>query len=120
MNTTKYPVTVRDAGDMAEKLGITFVELLEMLGPIPMPPAGYTLARGSDNRWIGTETIRLGWIITPVWTWSSSGGAHSLELWMADHKQPTYSNLSPADALQLAADLAAAAKAIAATEAKED
>lgn len=120
MNTTKYPVTVREAGDMAEKLGMTLPSLLEMLGPIPMPPAGYTLAPKSDNRWIGPETMSRRWIITPAWTWDSNGAAHSIEVWMADHKRPTYANITPAEALQLAADLTAVASKITAAEAMED
>lgn len=116
MNTTKYPATVRELGAMAAKLGMKAPELLEMLSPIPMPPAGYTLAPKSDTRWIGPETMSRGWIITPAWTWNSNGGAHSIEVWMADHTPPRYANLSPADALQLAADLTAAARAAGASE----
>lgn len=120
MNTTKYPDTVRELGKMADEMGISPSELLQMLGPIPMPPAGYTPAPKSDNRWIGPETMSRRWIITPAWTWSSTGGAHSIELWMADHKRPTYANITPAEALHLAADLTAVASKIAAAEAMED
>lgn len=108
--TTKYPATVREAGDMAEKLGMKLSEFLEMLGPIPMPPAGYTLAPKSSEKWIGTETMNRGWIITPAW--NATTNTHSLEFWVADHRAPSYANLSPADAFQLAADLTAAARAI--------
>lgn len=109
---TKYPVTVREAGDMAEKLGMTLPSLLELLGPIPMPPAGYTLAPKSDFRWIGPEIMNRNWIITPAWTQTSTGGTHSIEVWMADHERPTYANITPAEALQLAADLTAVATAL--------
>jgi hypothetical protein len=114
-HTTKYPATVREAGDMAHALGMKLSEFLELLSPIPMPPAGYTLAKGSDSRWIGPETMNRRWIITPVW--NATTNTHSLELWMADHQPPTYAALSPADALQLAADLTAASESITAPEA---
>lgn len=117
MNNTKYPVTVREAGSMAHALGMELSEFLEMLGPIPMPPAGYFLAEKSSDRWIGHEVVKRDWIITP--TWNATTNTHSLELWMANHRPPTYANLSPADALQLAADLAGASRAITATEAAE-
>ena len=107
MNTTKYPATVREAGDMAP-VGMKLSEFLEMLSPIPMPPAGYTLAKGSETRWIGAEIVKRRWIITPAWT--STTDTHSLELWMAEHRAPTYAQLSPSEALELAADLAAAAR----------
>lgn len=112
MNTTKYPVTVRELGQMAEERGMEVSRLLEVLGPIPMPPEGYTLAHKSDSRWIGEEIVKGRYIITPAWTWNSAGGFHSIELWMADHEAPDYAVLTPVDALQLAADLAAVAKAL--------
>jgi hypothetical protein len=114
MNTIKTPATVREAGDMAHKLGMTLSEFLQMLGPIPMPPVGYTLAPRSEDRWTGPETFNRGWIITPAW--NATTDTHSIEVWMADHTPPQYANLSPADALQLAADLTAAARAAGATE----
>lgn len=119
MNTTKYPLTFRDLGRMADDMGISPVDLLEMLGPIPTSPDGYTLAHGSDFRWTGPEIMNRRWIITPVWTWNSDGGTHSIEVWMADHERPTYANITPAEALQLASDLTAVASKIAATEAME-
>ncbi|MEW1921241.1 hypothetical protein [Pseudarthrobacter oxydans] len=117
MNTTKYPATVRELAEMAEKLDMTVLSLLEMLSPIPMPPAGYTLAPKSDSRWIGTETMNRGWIITPVW--DATTNTHFLDVWMADHKKPNYATLTPGEAMQLAADLTAAANAITTTEALE-
>lgn len=103
----KAPATVRELGDMAEALGMTVPELLDLLGPIPMPPAGFILAAKSSDRWTGPEIVRRGWIVTPVW--NATTGRHSLEVWISDHVPPAYGNLSPADALQLAADLTAAA-----------
>lgn len=119
MNTkaTNYPATVREAAKMAEKLGMNMSALLEMLGPIPMPPTGYTLAPGCSDVWVGTETMNRGWIITPVW--NAATNTHSVEVWMADHEAPTYADITPAEALQLAADLTAAAQAITAIEAAE-
>jgi hypothetical protein len=105
MNATKYPATVREAGDMAAKLGMKLSEFLEMLGPIPMPPAGYTLAKGSETRWTGPETVKSRWIIQPAW--NSTTNTITVELWMADHQPPTYANLTAAEALELAADLTA-------------
>jgi len=94
---------------MAAKLGMTLPEFLEMLGPIPMPPAGYTSAKGG-SRWIGEDITRRGWIITPAW--NATTNTHSIELWTANHEPPRYADLSTADALQLAADLTAVAQSI--------
>lgn len=108
--TTKTPATVREAGDMAAKLGMPLSEFLEMLGPIPMPPAGYTLAQGSQHRWIGHEIVKRRWILLPVW--DAATNRHSFELWMADHQPPRYGSLTAAEALELSADLADAARAV--------
>lgn len=107
--TTKYPDTVRELGEMASALGILPSELLELLGPVPMPPAGYTLTPKSDDRWVGAETIKSGWIITP--TWYASTNTHYIEVWLAEHYRPNYSPLSASEALALAADLAAVSRA---------
>lgn len=108
--TTKYPATVREAGDMATALGMKLSEFLEMLSPIPMPPAGYTLVKGSETRWIGAHIVKSRWIIQHAWT--STTDTHSLELWMGGHRAPDYANLFPSEALELAADLTAAARAL--------
>lgn len=34
MNTTNYPATVRDVADMAEEMGMTVMQLLEVLARI--------------------------------------------------------------------------------------
>jgi hypothetical protein len=114
--TTKYPPTVRALGDMAEKLGMTAVELLDLLGPIPMPPAGYALAPKSSHRWAGTEIIHGRFIVTPIW--EATTGSHSVDVWMADHERPNYSNLTPAEAADLAAALLQATQAARAAESK--
>lgn len=104
--TTKRPATVRELGDMAEKMNVTAVQLMEMLSPWPMPPAGYVVDPSSDTRWLGPETFHRKWIITPVW--NANTDTHSFDVWLAEHYAPTYANLTPDEAVQLAADLAAA------------
>lgn len=74
------------------------------------PPVGYVLAEGCADHWVGPEVMNRGWIITPAW--NATTDTHSVELWAANHEPPNYANLSPADALQLAADLAATAAAV--------
>lgn len=110
MNTTKYSATVRELGDMAESMNMTVLRLLEVLGPIPMPPAGYVLAPKSETRWIGTETMARGYIITPSWDYRTQ--KHSIELWTSKDPGESDAHLTPADAVQLAADLTAAAEAL--------
>lgn len=110
MNSTKTPSTVREAAEMAHAANMPLSQFLDTLPAIRKAPAGYVLAEGTDDRWIGAETINRGWIITPAW--NSTTGAHSLELWVANHRPPNYADLSPADALALAADLITAAQAI--------
>lgn len=100
MHTTKYPATVRELADMAHELGMMPSELLEMLGPIPMPPAGYALPKKSDYRWTGPEVIHGRFILTPVW--DARTGAHSVDVWLAGHESPNYSSLTPAEAVDLA------------------
>lgn len=115
--STKYwPMTMGGLIEDALRLGRTpsehFAKLEKKLGPVPQSPAEYTLAEGSDFRWIGPEIMNRNWIITPAWTQTSTGGTHSIEVWMADHERPTYANITPAEALQLAADLTAVATAL--------
>jgi len=107
--TTKYPATIRDLGNMAEERGMNIVELFEELGPIPMPPAGYTLAPKSSQRWIGTEIINGRWILTPAW--DATTASHSVDVWMADHEPPNYANLTAAEATDLATALLQATQA---------
>jgi hypothetical protein len=108
MNSTKTPATVRELAEMAHEQGKTLTEMLDSIGPIPMPPAGYILTQGHEDKWIGHEIVNRRWIITP--TWNVHNG-RSLEVWMADHEPPSYAHLSPEDALQLAADLITASQA---------
>lgn len=110
-HSTKAPTTVREAIDRAHELGMSLSEFLELMPPVPMPPTGYVLEKGPGTRWTGPEIINRGWIITPAWTWDGVAEHHTLELWTA--KEPGYagSHMAPAEALQLATDLIAAAQA---------
>lgn len=115
--TTKTPhtkrelsgLTVREAADMAVKEDLTFGQWLEKYGPtITMPPAGYTLAPKSENRWIGTEKMNRGWIITPVWDGATN--RRTIELWTSKDPDESDARLTPMEAIQLAADLIELAK----------
>lgn len=108
-DSIKYPATVKEACRMAAKLRATLSEFLESIGPLPMPPADYTLAPGCSDRWIGPEVVSRRWIITPAW--DATTDTHSLEVWMADHTPPTYGNLTPEEARELGAALIQAAQA---------
>lgn len=101
--TIKTPRTVREAGDMAEKLGITLVELLDMLGPIPMPPSGYSLIKTGSDKWVGPEIVGPRWIATTVW--NASTAEQTIEIFTATHVGEKYTNLTPGQALAMAADL---------------
>ena len=131
-HTIKAPTTVRELGSLSERLDMKLPEVWDLLtdalgdkwwehgfgevtftvaeAPKPAaPPAGYVLAKGCADLWTGPETVKRGWIITLAW--NSTTGLHTIELWTADHRPPTYSSLAPDDAVQLAADLIAAAQA---------
>lgn len=72
MTTTSYPATFRELVEMAETRGIKASELLEELGPIPMPPAGCTLNPACDPSdyigWDGPKFEGNGWKITSHWS----------------------------------------------------
>lgn len=105
--TKSWPATVREAADAAEKAGMplsNYMEWLEQqLGPMPVRPANFVLAKGHKGRWVGPEIMNRHWIITP--TWNSVTNARSIELWTAKGDDETDSKLTPLEALQLAADL---------------
>lgn len=113
-NPTNWPATIRELGEMAAREDLDLGAMLDRLeaeaGPIPRPPAGYTLAPGCSDHWIGTEIINGRWIITPAW--DSTTNRHTLEVWMADHQPPNYSALTPSAALELAASLLQAARSL--------
>ena len=106
-NTTNWPATVRELGDMAIQRGLKLSELLEELerdlGPMPRPPAEYNLAPKSDELWIADETINRGWILTPGWR---ANTGHSINLWTVNHR-----DLTPSEALELSWALKVAALA---------
>lgn len=107
-NTSNWPATVRELGDLAEQRGMTATELLEemaeQLGPMPMPPAGFTLAKGCADLWIGTDAIHPQYMITPAW--NAATDRRTVELWTAKGtKDEVYTSLTPLEAIQLAADL---------------
>ena len=108
MNATlTMPATVRELGDMAEQRGMSATDLLTELAsalPAPQPPAGYTLAEGCSDYYVGTETRTEAWVVVPGW--DAAAGAHRVEAWPTNDR-----NLTPAEALELAAALTAAAKA---------
>ncbi|MEV8148740.1 hypothetical protein AB0O52_11435 [Arthrobacter sp. NPDC080073] len=98
-NDIKNNITLRELGDIAG----SFPKLRRLLDlPWKTPPTGYTKAHGFEDRWEGPEIIKRRWIITPVWDMAT--GLQTVELWMA---KP---NLAPDDAIELAADLIAAAQ----------
>lgn len=109
---TNWPATVREAGEIAAAEGKTlselFQELVDELGPCPVPPDGYTLDPHSDTRWLGPEVLHERWIITPVW--NAATDTRSVDVWLAGHTPPNYAALSAQDALDLVAALAAATR----------
>lgn len=112
---TAWPATLLELANLSrqtDEMPTATLDALEAeLGPCPLPPRGYTTAAGSSTRWIGPETTSRAWMITAAWDFTTD--SHSIEVWLAEHQPPSYASLSPADALQLAADLAAAARVIA-------
>lgn len=109
LQTTKAPYTIREHAEVAVARGQLLSEYLTTI-TVPVPPAGYTLAHGSQRKWIGPEIVKRRWILTPAWDGVTD--RHSFELWMADHQPPHYGSLTAGEALELAADLTAAAEAL--------
>ncbi|MGY4543134.1 hypothetical protein ACVWY0_003062 [Arthrobacter sp. UYNi723] len=106
-NGTNWPATVRELGVMAENQGLGLVEMWDELerevGPLPLPPAGYTLAPGTGDLWIAAETMNRGWIMTPGWKFDTG---HCINVWTVDGR-----DLSPKEALELGMALIQAAQA---------
>lgn len=108
--TTAMPKTVRELGEMADNLGIKPSETLQMLGTIPMPPAGYVLAEGCSDVWTGQEIAAAGMVLIPTWNYTS--GLHAIELWTGKGTaDETMVILTPAEAAQLADALATVSRA---------
>ncbi|MDE8668006.1 hypothetical protein PY310_05335 [Pseudarthrobacter sp. H3Y2-7] len=106
--TTLYPATVRELAEMAHDRGVLPSELLVELEPFPEVPAGYVLSEGVDGLYLGREVEAAGVVIIPAWNYRTQ--EHYVELWTGkgtgDEAMVILSNV---DALQVAANLAAAA-----------
>lgn len=102
------PFTIPEIADLIATL-TRALDFVAEESPSPTAPEGYSLAHGCSDHFVGAETMNRDWIITPAW--NATTGAHSLELWAANHEAPNYATLAPAKALQLAADLIAVATA---------
>ncbi|MFJ6355414.1 hypothetical protein [Pseudarthrobacter oxydans] len=72
-------------------------------------PAGYVLAEGVTDTYVGAETVSSAFIIRP--SWHAATGLFSIEVTPADGTGD-YQALAPEEALKLAADLTAAAEGI--------
>lgn len=107
------PYTMRDLVHWASENDMDVLQALDFFAPWPTRPEGYTLPAKSDHRWIGPEIYHSRFIVTPVW--DARTDTHSIDVWLADHKRPNYSNLTPAEAADLAAALLQATEASRAT-----
>ncbi len=75
--TSNYPATVREPVSTGEKVGMTVPKPLEVLGPVPTPPAGYTpdyfvneFAKDPAHELVGYSAPvieRPGYTIQPFW-----------------------------------------------------
>ncbi|MBE4716755.1 hypothetical protein DAD99_00950 [Pseudarthrobacter sp. AB1] len=84
-------------------LSAMLAELEAAHGPMPMPPAGYTLAPGCDDLWVADETMNRGWIMTPGWKFHTG---HCINVWTVQDR-----DLTPTEALELGTALITAAQA---------
>lgn len=69
--TITMPNTVRELFEQAAARGIQPSEYLAELGPIPMPPAGFSLKESSTEEWpmwSGPTFEGKGWKVTTDWT----------------------------------------------------
>lgn len=108
--TTLYPATVRELAEMAEARGVKAADLLQELEPFPEVPAGYVLAEGIDGLYLGREIEAAGVVIVPAWNYRTQ--ERYFELWTGKGTDDeAMVHLSPVDAVQVAASLAAAARA---------
>lgn len=113
-NKTLATMTVREAGDVAHQMDMTLADWLAMIGPIPTAPAGYELEKTSSTRWIGPEKVGPRWIVTAIW--DAATNAQTVEVFTATNVGEKYTNLTPAEALAMASDVAAVARTIAGAE----
>lgn len=72
-------------------------------------PAGYVLAEGVTDTYVGAETVSSAFIIRP--SWHAATGLFSIEVTPADGTGD-YQALAPEEALKLAADIKAATEGI--------
>ncbi|MEV4987674.1 hypothetical protein [Pseudarthrobacter sp. LMD1-1-1.1] len=71
MTTITMPNTVGELFEQAIARGMQPSEYLAELGPVPMPPAGFTLDPSSDGDyalWSGPTFEGKGWKVTTDWT----------------------------------------------------
>lgn len=122
-NATNWPATVRELANLAEQRGVRLGEIYGLLedelGPCPLPPAGYRLAKGTEDVWTGEDIVNRNYIMMPAW--NAATNQRSVELWTAKGSpDESFTSLTPAEALQLASDLVKLAKdAIAGTDSRQ-
>lgn len=138
MSTTtfKMPRTFRDFGQLADELGLKAHELMAGLEPVlgdrwmeqgtkdlsfsvttlgvqdsgeVVPPAGYELAEGCSDYYVGLKVVSSAFVIRP--SWHAATGLHSIEVETSDGLGDMQM-LAPDEALKLAKDLTAAAESI--------
>ncbi|MBD1541041.1 hypothetical protein G9E11_01970 [Arthrobacter sp. IA7] len=116
-NAIKRPATLRELGDMAGDFP-TFMRMLDELGPWPIPPVGFAMTKGSEQRWIGNDVVNRQYIVTPVW--NAATNSRSIDLWTSKEPGESDTHLMPLQAIELAADLLIMAKDALGTAVEED
>lgn len=105
--TSNYSATLRELAAMAAEQGRpmpdVFAELEADLGRLQMPPAGFQLAPGCADHWIGEAVGGDGWTVTPAW--NATTHRHSVEVWTEEGH-----TLTSAESLEFAAALLEAAR----------
>jgi hypothetical protein len=105
--TKNWPALIRELAQQAQSEGKSLpdlaAELTDELGPVPLPPVGYSLAHGCDELWVGAEITNEKYTITP--SWNATTNTHTVELWLSEDAQP----LTTTEAFKLGLDLAKAA-----------
>lgn len=74
-----------------------------------IPPAGYELAEGVTDIYVGAETVSSAFVIRP--SWHAVTGLFSIEVTPSDGLGD-YQTLAPDEALKLASDIKAATESI--------
>lgn len=136
MNTTtiKMPRYVTDFAQIADDLGMKAHQLMASLEQVygerwikgeverfsvqtlgvqesgeVIAPAGYVLAEGVTDTYVGAETVSSAFVIRP--SWNAPTGLFSIEVTPADGTGD-FQTLAPEEALKLAAALTSAAESI--------